>query len=715
LTSHHEDPLRVHLRGPALLALAFIALLLTPTRAAEDDGHQNLPVLDGITLHGAFEVFQRVTLDVKGPPSIESGATNPFLDVRLDVEFVHLGTGDVMVVPGAFAADGNAAESGATGGRIWRAHLTPHEAGAWEWTVLFRTGPGVALADDPSLATALPGDGESGTFQVALSTSLTGSPLRDHGRLVHQGEHHLRLSGSGVPWLQSGTNSPENLLGYAEFDQTPDGMHLYAPHLADWSPGDPSWHGGTKGRGIVGALNYLASVGVNSVTALVFNVGGDGDDVWPWTSKTERLRYDVSKLAQWEIVFEHMDDLGISPQLLLGEQEIDDGPLALDGGELGMERKLFHRELLARFGHHLGLVINLGEENQNTTAQQLSFHDHLRALDAYDHPITVHTFPTSIPVVYPALLEAGALQGASLQILDPVQTHWTTLDVRRWSAEAGTPWFVNLDEIGPPSEGVVPDAFDYWHDVPRLWVLWGNLMAGGGGPQWYFGYGWPQDDLDLEDFRSREHMFQLSALARGFFEQHLPFATMEPADEVVVAGAAWCLAQPGKTYAAYLPFGGETTLALPEPPSAWRVNWFDPRNGGPLLPGGTVHLPTAGTVTIQAPASAPGSDWAATLDHMGSAPAIGGVSWGSGSANSDPSELILEVHDPDGDVVAVTLRLLVEGGAEVALPAELLHGPLWTVTVGDMLESVSGTVRLLVEATDSLGLVSEATLSLPPR
>lgn len=653
-------------------------------------------------------------LDIQGPPSKESASPNPFLDVRLDVLFTHLSTGDAFLVPGAFAADGDAAETGATSGRVWRAHLTPHEAGTWSWSVLFREGSDVALVDDPSGFAALQGDGASGTFQVSASSAPTGSPLRLHGRLVHLGEHHLRHSGSGEPWLQTGTNSPENLLGYAEFDQTPDGLHLYAPHLADWSLGDPSWHDGAKGHGIVGALNYLASVGVNSLTALVFNVGGDGDDVWPWTDKSERLRYDVSKLAQWELVFEHMDTLGISPQILLGEQEIDDGPTALDGGELGTERKLYHRELLARFGHHLGLVINLGEENQNTTAQQVAFYDHLRSLDAYDHPITLHTFPTSIPVVYPPLLEADALQGASLQVLDPVQTHWTTLDVRRWSAEAGTPWIVNLDEIGPPSMGVVPDAFDYWHDGPRLWVLWGNLMAGGGGPQWYFGYGWPHDDLNLEDFRSREHLFQLSALARGFFESHLPFAIMEPADELVVAGAAWCLAAPGKTYAVYLPFGGDVSLDLPEPQSTWRVSWFDPRNGGPLIPGGTMKLPESGLLELQAPASAPDQDWAAKLERMGSAPTIGGVSWDTGTGGSDPSALVIEVEDPDADVVSVVVHVLGPGGGtEVTLPAQALDGPFWLAAFGHV-KPKPGAIPIKIEATDASGFVTQSMVVLPP-
>ena len=41
------------------------------------------------------------------------------------------------------------------------------------------------------------------------------------------------------------------------------GLHRYGPHESDWNPGDPDWDSGA-GRGIIGALNYLESVHVNS-------------------------------------------------------------------------------------------------------------------------------------------------------------------------------------------------------------------------------------------------------------------------------------------------------------------------------------------------------------------------------------------------------------------------------------------------------------------
>ena len=72
------------------------------------------------------------------------------------------------------------------------------------------------------------------------------------------------------------------------------------------------------------------------------------------------------------------------------EQENDQ---LLDGGELGPARKLYYRELIARFAHHPVIVWNLGEENTNTDEQRKAFAKYVRETDPYDHPTVIHTFP----------------------------------------------------------------------------------------------------------------------------------------------------------------------------------------------------------------------------------------------------------------------------------------------------------------------------------
>ena len=102
---------------------------------------------------------------------------------------------------------------------------------------------------------------------------------------------------------------------------------------------------------------------------MTMNIGGDGQDVWPWVGSPERkgspsndhLHYDISKLGQWEQVFAHAQRKGIHLHFVLNESE-EANKRELDNGELGVERKLYYRELIARFGHHLALQWNLCEE-----------------------------------------------------------------------------------------------------------------------------------------------------------------------------------------------------------------------------------------------------------------------------------------------------------------------------------------------------------------
>ena len=62
----------------------------------------------------------------EGPQTSETANPNPFLDYRLDVTFTSP-TGTEYLVPGYYAADGNAGETGATSGNVWFAHFSPDE------------------------------------------------------------------------------------------------------------------------------------------------------------------------------------------------------------------------------------------------------------------------------------------------------------------------------------------------------------------------------------------------------------------------------------------------------------------------------------------------------------------------------------------------------------------------------------------------------------
>jgi len=277
-------------------------------------------------LNGELKKWHKVTLGFVGPETSETNnVTNPFTDYRLDVTFTHGPTRKSYTVPGYYACDGNAANSGASAGSVWLVHFAPSEVGVWAWEALFLQGVNVSLADNPEQegTSASYFDKANGSFEVE-STDKTGRDHRGKGLLQYVERHHLRYAETGEWFLKAGPDSPENFLEFVGFDNTYNttgNLKTWEPHIQDFNVygGDPTWSGG-KGKGIIGAINYLSRKGMRSISFLTFNwPNGDSPGVFPHASKDltdskvdiHRLRMDCSKLAQWEVVFEHADRMGI--------------------------------------------------------------------------------------------------------------------------------------------------------------------------------------------------------------------------------------------------------------------------------------------------------------------------------------------------------------------------------------------------------------------
>ena len=132
---------------------------------------------------------------------------------------------------------------------------------------------------------------------------------------------------------------------------------------------------------------------------------------------------------------------------------------------------------------------------------------------------------------------------------------------------------VAFDESGSAAHGQCPDlgyqGFDgsdrngkkvyTEHDVRRK-TLWGTLMAGGAGCEYYFGYQFVQNDLVCEDWRSRDRSWDYGRIALGFFEkQEIPFPEMREYDALIGnpehGNNGYCFAKPGTIYLLYLPQG----------------------------------------------------------------------------------------------------------------------------------------------------------------
>lgn len=580
-------------------------------------------------ISGELKKWHRVTILFNGPLTSEYDTINPFLDYRLDVTFRN---GNLeYIVPGFYAADGNAAESGADAGNKWRVHFCPDKEGTWTYKASFWRGKQIAVTDDPDAGEPVWFNGMEGSFEID-PTDKNGRDLRGKGKLQYTDNHYLRFAETGGYFLKGGADSPENFLAYKDFDGTLPGkarerrpgdniptlrLHAYHAHFSDWQDGDPVWQD-NKGKNIIGALNYLASKGMNSVYMLIMNVSGDGDDVWPWTGKEERYRFDCSKLDQWEIVFSHMDKLGIMLHFVTQETENE---CLLDNGDTSTQRRLYYRELVARFAHHLAITWNLGEENGpagfsphgQTDQQRRDAATYLKKVNPYKDLVVIHTHSsqTDRDKIFTPLLGYPDLDGISIQVGNLFDTHEQTLKWLRLSDKADKPWIVCLDEIGPAHTGVKPDSADPYHDDVRKYVLWANLMAGGGGVEWYFGYQYPHNDLNCEDWRSRDKMWDQTRYALDFFQQHIPFRDMESMDDLTSSGTDYSFGLEGEIFIIYLPEGGTTKIDMRGQDGDYIINWFNPRKGGDLVLGTIQQIPGGQTSEIGYPPEETDKDWVA--------------------------------------------------------------------------------------------------------
>ena len=451
-----------------------------------------------VSINGERKTWHKISLDFAADNKF-SEEMSTFRDHRLDVTFTHSGTGTKVTVPGFFAADGKAADTGATSGNIWRVNFNAPLEGKWTYEASFRTGNDIAANLQANAGRSAGSfDGETGSLSIGKSDK-SGDDFRDKGMILQdEGTHYLQHQGDGDYFVRGGPGVPENFLAYGGIDNTP-GTHDFATHLDDFESGSPTWAGG-KGKGIIGAIDYLADQGQNSLYVMLLTAAGDGKDVWPWAATdgdeipTDKANlspqitsvYDVSKLAQWDIVFDHMDEKGIDRNLFLQEEENDqllNGGTDADGTSLSVERLIYLREMVARFGHGNGVQWNIGEENTNTDAERVDMAEWLKAVDPYDHVVSLHTRPGT---TYYELYGVEAFDGPSFQE-GASGIRKSIIDHRDGSAENGDPWVLGWDENSDDSS--VIDAFtndpDSTNEVIQRDALWGVLTVGGSGVNWY--------------------------------------------------------------------------------------------------------------------------------------------------------------------------------------------------------------------------------------
>ena len=584
-------------------------------------------------VQGELKKWHKIELVFNGPSASELDSINPFLDYRLDVTFTN--DDQTFVVPGFYAADGNAAETESEKGNKWMVRFAPNTTGVWNFEVSFKKASNIAVADGANDApSANFMDGVTGNFTVGESDK-TGIDNRSKGKLEYVNDHYLKFKDSGNYFIKVGVDAPENILAFDDFDATTNALGLlktWEPHRKDFDEdaSDLLWQG-EKGKNLFGAINYLASEGLNVFSFLTFNVDGDDRNVFTyrlkvseeayttyandkknkeaWQTMFHKTRLDVSKLEQWERIFDYGDRKGMFLHFKTHETETDH---LMDNGVFGVEGKLYYRELIARFGHHLAMNWNIGEENNQPIQEVIKVTDYVAKLDPYNSHRVIHTFPDQDYRYAELVGDQSALTGASLQLSeeDFKDVHPRVLKWREKSDAAGKKWAIAVDEPGKAKVALLPDEEDSEHDDARGNALWGTLMAGGYGVEWYFGYASPHSDLTCQDYRSRDLFWNQNNHAKVFFEKYLPFWKMSPSDDLLGDKVSYCFSQLGEVYAVYLHPGTETTtLNMGDSGNSFSIKWYDPRNGGDLMDGFIKDVKAEGRVDLGYPPKEREKDW----------------------------------------------------------------------------------------------------------
>ena len=559
-----------------------------------------------LRVEGERKRWHKIAVMVPGENVNENDGNNPFKNYRLRGVFTHQGTGKTYTVRGHYAADGNAANTSANSGDQWRIYFQPDETGTWNCQVSFRKGNNIALSESQT-GDPVVNDGAQISFNIG-ETNKTGSDYRYKGRRQKQSnKFHFQYIGSGRYHLRSAVGAPENFLAYYEFDNTydnggldtpgmPDGLHHYDIHLQHFQAGNPTWDG--KGQRIIGALNYLAQY-VNGLYIIMHTTNsGDGMDVWPWTTVSAGDRYDVSKLDQWEIVFSHADALGLELQLFFHEIE-NQGSF---GGGLSDNEKLYIQEMLSRFAHH-DVMWNVGEECSISDNDKQARLNHINEYHPYFALRTFHTRILSEQGAgdYDSFVNGNSLNATSIQN-HINQFEQDTLNLRSQSQGAGGYLAIYHDEQTTPVSPSNGNLFDM-----RKTQL-NNLMSGGAGVSYWFGYQGTFGDVQTEDFTQIQPLLQQTKRITDFFQGNIPFQDMTPNHDLV-NGSHLCLHQNGIRYLVWTKNGGSSTLDLQGNSATFNVKWFDPRSGGGLQNGSVTSITGPGVKSLGNPPNNTGSDW----------------------------------------------------------------------------------------------------------
>ena len=652
---------------------------------------------------GSIKKWHRIELSLDGPDLREADET--FRDYRLDVTF-RSPSNQLFVVPGFFDGDGDPANSGADSGNQWKARFAAGEEGQWSYSVSFVTGNDVA-ADLSGGNSGTAPDGQTGTFDVGPQDK-SGKDFRAKGKLEYVDEHYLQFA-NGENFIKVGANSPEVFLADIDFDGGVGNVD-HSAQTPDFNDGDPTW-GNNRGRGIIGVVNYLSGLGVNSHYFLSMNIRGDGRRTFPFVDDNSPYTFDISKLAQWEIVFTQFDKMGLMVHFQTQETENMQFFEDLEGGtsqtEFSIARRIYYREMVARFGHHLAITWNVGEENnanfgssdpETTPAQRRLFAQRISDLTPYSDMITIHNGgagQNSANELYNDLLGENSFTGTSLQLFFNDVDHDFVNSWYDRSAQAGKKWVISYDEA---FAGNTRDV-----DTLRTGLVWSTLMAGGHF-EWYHGGGDLNVNLDYTDF---DEQWATMGIAANFMNENLSrdIHRMVPNNDLINSDN-YAMGDLGNVYLFYLPEGGNATVDLSDGSGrSFSVQWLNTRTGE-LINRANVDGGSSNT-SLGSPPNETSQDWAILVartdsDESNQPPSVSFTTPANNDSLTTPASVTVDVsaNDSDGTISSVELFL-----NNIFVRTESNAPYLWNNNSQDDLLSdlASGSYTLRAVATDDDG------------
>ncbi len=519
--------------------------------------------------------YVEVTLNISAPD-----AGNPFTAATLDGWFAKAGTSERVTVDGfCDSPDGS----------VFRIRFMPSSPGAYHYSIVYRQGAFESR--------------QEGTFEA------TPSKRRGPIRVDPEYPWHFIWEGTGEHYFFNGTT-------------------------AFWLMG---WH---EERIIQDTIERLHNLKINRMRVLLsggsFTFYGEpimtGDNftyfLRPWPAKSPQdlmnpgIDYTRFDVAYWQ-KFERMLRFARERDMIISViQDISDGRIHLVA--FSEDERRYLRYAAARLGAFSNITWDMGDDMDSFRDEKWA-HEMGTLLVGWDQ---AHHLATSHPTQRKHQDRASPWLGfTSIQDWSR-QQHSLMLEEREIQKKTGRIIPQTNEEYG------YEDHYPHWAPEPPgdsaevlRHMAWEIAMAGAYGTAGETARRgvniWPDTGGGWMNGRGDDSMVMLKGYAHmvDFFTSFEWWKT-EPHDELVSGGRAFCLAQPGRTYAVYIPDRvmcgvGESyefktacaPLALKLEPGAYEAHWYGAYTGE-IIPIGTVQGPV-----WTLPKAPGGLDWALLLQR----------------------------------------------------------------------------------------------------